>query len=510
MPPITRHQRTHEPLNGPTATETVYHTLRALADRLSRPAAPPDGLLSARVIGEFSAGKTRLLRELLGEQIPPALFPVSSLERQTRLPLEITYGESAVLELIKRPNDHDTAVVIQPLDAFPMRAQLSDYDPQHYRLRLTVPEQRLFLPTGDYYGEDHEPKRLLLIDMPGWNSGQDDIAEGDAAGIMAGYHNLALVFVVNANRLDGQDNHARLRDFLSTFAAADFAGTPTLLIVVTHCPHADRERLSARMRERVMSLWAELDEDAEALSLHLLAVDFAELTPDELSAFRETFWTHLFAPVQQEPTQTAAHPWIASIRHWSGEQDPRPRLPAAAARIADARALLARACQDGDFLPGMNMHRLLGLDASAIRARLLETWRRQMQCPDLEQLAARLAVPAPLADEHPLSLWWNHYWQAHLEQALAPTRRFFARAERALGEVQPDTPDLREHLAARLSAAHREALQALDSSFTCLVETAQTLSEESHLERAVATLLSLSLLEARYADHYALARADLA
>lgn len=486
------------------ATEIVYRALRTLAERLSHPTAPPDGLLSARVIGEFSAGKTRLLRELLGEQIPPALFPVSSLERQTRLPLEITYGETVTLELIERPDDCNAATVVTTLSTFPQRDELGEYDPLRHRLRLTVPEQRLFLQTGDHYSEDdQDPKRLLLIDMPGWNSGQDDIAESEAAGIMAGYYNLALVFVVNANRLDGQSNHERLRDFLSAFAEALFAGPATLLVVITHCSRDNHERLSARMRERILSLWAELDEDAEALCLHLLAVDFAELTPDELSAFRETFWTHLLAPVQQEPTGSAAHPWIAPMRHWSGEQDPRPHLASAAARIADARALLARACQDGDFLPGMNMHRLLGLDAAAIQARLLETWRRQMQCPDLEHLAARLATPAPLEDEHPLSLWWNHYWQTNLEQALAPTRRFFALVDRALGEIQPDTPDLSAHLSARLSEAHREAVQALDSSFTCLVETAKTLAEESHLERAVATLLSLSLLEARYADHYA-------
>lgn len=95
MPPTAR--RTPE---EPTATATLYRALRALAERLSRPAAPPDGLLSARVIGEFSAGKTRLLRELLGEVIPPALFPVSSLERQTRLPLEITYGENDADRLV--------------------------------------------------------------------------------------------------------------------------------------------------------------------------------------------------------------------------------------------------------------------------------------------------------------------------------------------------------------------------------------------------------------------------
>lgn len=502
------HQTT---LGSLTATASVYQALRSFAERLNHPPAPPDGLLTARVIGEFSAGKTRLLREVLGEQIPPTLFPVSSLERQTRLPLEITYGDPAALDLIERANDYDPADVKKTLRAFPAREELVDYDPLCHRLRMTVPERRLFLANGDHYGEDDQnPKRLLLIDMPGWNSGDDDIAEHDAVDIMAGHHNLALVFVISANRLDGQDNQERLLDFLSTLADSDFVNEPTLIVVVTHCPRTDQERLGARMRLRVETLWQTLDQDLEALHLHLMVVDFAELTPDELTAFRKTFWTHLLAPLQQDPSLSEeAHPWIAPIRQWSGQQDPRPLLPLAAARLADARALLARAFQEGEFLPGMNMHRLLGLDTAAIHARLLATWWRQIQCRDLEQLRERLAMPEPLADDHPLSVWWKHYWQPRLEQALAPTQRFFAQAERALRQVQPGTPDLNDHLTARLSDPHREAVQALNSSFTCLVETAQTLAEDTPLEQAVATLLSLSLLEARYLDHYNWARNSL-
>jgi hypothetical protein len=154
------------------------------------------------------------------------------------------------------------------------------------------------------------------------------------------------------------------------------------------------------------------------------------------------------------------------------------------------------------------MHRLLGLDAAALRERLLTVWRRQLECPDAEQLAARLATPVPLPDDHPLAAWWGQYWQANLERALAPARQFFARAEAVLRQVQPTTSDLRAYLAGHLSEHHRAAVQALDSSFACLVESAQALVAETPPERATATLLSLSLLEARYTDHEAWARGN--
>ena len=487
-------------------TTTLYRVMNSLYEHLSRSATPNDGVLSVRVIGEFSAGKTRLLRELLGRQIPPALFPISSLERQTRLPLEITYGDPATLELIERANDYDSAAVVTHLNTFPERDQLVQYDPQHHRLRLTIPELRLFLPNGDHYNaDDQTSKRLLLIDMPGWGSGDDAIAEGDAGAMMAGDYNLALVFVVNASRLDGENNAARLRDFLEVLAGADFVADPTLLIVITHCPCADQERLTVRLRRHVTALWQEeLEEESEALQLHLLAVDFAELTPDELSAFSATFWRHLLAPLQQEPTAPVTPPWIAAMRRWSAADDPRPRLRESSAWLAQIRNILAQVAPTaGDFLPGMNRHRLLGLEADAIHARLLQQWWRKTGYPNQQQLAASLAPPAPLFADHPLGHWWSDYWQANLEQTWRPVWHFFEAAEQALRQVQPDTPDINAHLARHLNESYYAATQALDSSFTVLMESVEALAEESQLERVVATLLSLSLLEARYAEQYA-------
>ncbi|MBB1077311.1 dynamin family protein [Rhodoferax sp. 4810] len=497
-------------MSSPTTnTAIVYRTLRTFSNHMQRTATPPDGLLSARVIGEFSAGKTRLLRELLGDVIPPPLFPVSSLECQTRLPLEITFAPTPALTLIQRANDYDTAAPIKLLTQFPVREELADYDPQHHRLQLTIPDQHLFLPDGDHYEDNNDPKRLLLIDMPGWNSGDDALADSAAIDLMAGYHNLALVFVVNANRLDGSANSERLREFLDTFSTADFVGRPTLIIVITHCPRPDQERLNNRLRERVLTLWQnELDQDAAQLDLQVLPVEFSELTPDELTQFRTTFWAHLLAPLANDatPINPAAHPWLAQLNRWPSEWDVRPQLIQAQTVLTAARELLTHARINNDFLPGMNMHRLIGLDAVAIQNKLRTQWLRQLKCQTQQQLTDRLAALTLLPTDHPLTAWWNEYWYANVERVLAQVRAFFQQADVAFQQVQTNTPDLHVHLAKHLHEPYQTALRLLDSSFTALVNTAPALADEPQCSRATATLLNLSLLEARYADYYQQAR----
>ena len=61
-----------------------------------------DGVLTARVVGEYSWGKTRVIREILANQIPQQYSPISSLEAQTRLQLEISYGQNNQLFLIEK------------------------------------------------------------------------------------------------------------------------------------------------------------------------------------------------------------------------------------------------------------------------------------------------------------------------------------------------------------------------------------------------------------------------
>ena len=68
---------------------------------------PSDSVLTTRVVGEFSAGKSRLLRELLQPCTPSHLLPISSREVQTCLLLEVTYNPEPELSLIEKTSDTD-------------------------------------------------------------------------------------------------------------------------------------------------------------------------------------------------------------------------------------------------------------------------------------------------------------------------------------------------------------------------------------------------------------------
>jgi hypothetical protein len=229
-------------------TPITVAALQSFAKKMEKETQLKDGCLTARIVGEFSAGKTRLLKELLNEVIPADLFPVSSIERQTKLQLEMTYGEQAELTVIEREADYSEAKVIKKLSKFPHREDkdCQDYQPEKHRLRLSVPEPRFILPEGDGYSEEKVPMRLFLIDTPGWNSGEDDIAESDASDIMAGHHNLGLVYVTDASRLDGKTNQQRLTDFLEVLQDADFLSEAHLVFVVTHCPPQEQVKLRKR------------------------------------------------------------------------------------------------------------------------------------------------------------------------------------------------------------------------------------------------------------------------
>lgn len=458
-----------------------------------------DGFLTARVVGEFSAGKTRLLRELLGELIPEPLFPISSLERQTRLQLEITYGEAPELALIQREHDYSPSVRIKSLDYFPARNELAELDPWQYRLRLSINEPRLILHNGDGYSDDKSPKRLFLIDTPGWNSGDDELAEQDAASILTGFHNLALVYVSQAARLDGATNAEHLRDFLSALAGADFLEQAKLLLVITSCPAEQAEHLQRRARKLVLQIWEELGGEADELELDILPIDFQQVTAAELQRFRERFWSCLLAPLGQSTQQVSRDPWATYLSRWSAEWDIRPRLRETAHLLERAETLLHRACHDGEFVAGMNMYRLMGLGTEAIRDKVMSTWLRQLES-DRAQLSDWSTPMLP--EGHPLQDWWRGYWQAELEQVLEPVRTFFKAALHAIAQLNPETADLQQHMQSRLAKPYQQALSALDSSFIRLVRTAKALDEEPATEKRIATLFTLSLLQARYEDYY--------
>lgn len=482
---------------APPNAAAVFGTVRRFAECMNAPVVLPDSVLTVRIIGEFSAGKTRFLRELLAPCIPDALLPISSLERQTRLPLEITYGPQAELLLVERPQDTRAGEERGRYAHFPHRAELSAFDPMRYRLRLAIPEPRLILRKGDGYGEG--AKRLALIDMPGWNSGDDELAESDANTLMTGHLNLALGYVCQASRLDGERNQDRLAAFLEALAAATFIGDRySLLFIITQCPPEDRTRLEALARGRVLEAWSALGEDPETLDLLVLGAEFSSMAPSELQRFRHSCWQHLLAPLQDDEDQTQ-HPWLPALQGWSDEWAIRPRLLRTQQVLEKAGEMLARVRKDGDFLAGMNMYRLIGMGSEERYAKLQAAWLRQIGATvqDIHLKLDALELPG----DHPLYAWWAGYWLPQLDATLVPVRQFFASADLALRELPADTPDLQHYLRSRLAVTFATAVSQMSNGFIRLVDTTRLLAGEAAPEKVVATLLTLSLLHVR-SEHY--------
>jgi hypothetical protein len=493
----TRGSKRTAPKRVPPDAAAVFDTVRRFAECMSAPVALQDSVLTVRVIGEFSAGKTRFLRELLAPCIPEALLPISSLERQTRLPLEITYGPQAELRLVERPHDARQGKELDRYAHFPQRAEVSAFDPMRYRLRLAIPEPRLILRKGDGYGDG--AKRLALIDMPGWNSGDDDLAESDANTLMTGHWNLALGYVCQASRLDGEWNQDRLAAFLEALAAANFIGDRyTLLFIITQCPPEDRSRLEALARGRVREAWSELGEDPETLDLLVLGAEFSSMTPAELQQFRHSCWQHLLAPLEDDEEQPQ-HPWLPAVQGWSDEWAIRPRLLRTQQMLEKAGEMLARVRKSGDFLAGMNMYRLIGMGSEERYAKLQAAWLRQLGASVQDTYLQFDALDLP--PEHPLYAWWTGYWMPQLDATLVPVRQFFAGADLALHELRADTPDLQHYLRSRLAVTFATAVSQMSNGFIRLVDTTRLLAGEAAPEKVVATLLTLSLLQVR-SEHY--------
>lgn len=466
-----------------------------------------DGSLSARIAGEFSAGKTRLLSAVLGDSVPPALVPVSSRDVQTRLPLEVTFGDAAALTVVEYPPQRDLgATTLRALPAFPAREEVMamGLDPQRHRLRLALPLPQLVLPNGDFFDERKTPKRLFLIDMPGWNAVDDEIAEDVAGMQLAGDFNLALVYVVNASRIDSHSNLQRLAGFLEVLADAEFVDLYRMLLVITHCGDAERARLEQRAACQIVELWTNtMGRARERLDLAVLSADFDAMAPPDLETFRACFWRDLLAPLGLAPV--AGHPWSERIRSWQSDWQPAPKVAASVAWLGQLRALLTMSRDDGRFLPGMSMPRLKGLEGDQLTQRLRQQWQQAWRRQGSEQPCVALAgelVDLGLDPAHPLGPWWAALWLPQLAVMMAAAQHFFDCADDALQAVTPHTHDLEAHLAQQLDAPYAAALAAVDGSFARLLDSLAA-TRDLAPDQLVATMLSLVSVQQSFEERCA-------
>lgn len=460
-----------------------------------------DGVLTLRVVGEFSAGKTRVIREILQDKIPENLLPISSQEAQTKLQLEISYGEQDQLLLIKKSDDRDQALILQILQAFPSREAVSQYDPYTHRLRLLINEPLFILTKGDGYHEDNTPKKLFLIDTPGWNSGEDDLAEQDARQFFVGEHNLAIIYVCHANRLDGELNQQHLNNFLDALDEAMFVSKQAhLQVIVTHCPAADQERLTKRMEQRVYDAWQELYFDRENLSVHVHALDFAEMSTQQIKQFKDKLWSELLKPMDTEKFELNRS-YSQQILTWQQNWDIRQLLSQQLKIIAQMEALIANIYINGQFIENMNMTRLKGLSQSEIQQRLTERWYQQLKISSAQDLAlAGLYVELPAS--HPLTMWWNQYWLTQIKKRYAPLADFIKTMQQTIEEIDHHVQNLQAYLSYKLNPSYLLLSDHIQhTSFELLMSTVTDHMQHLPLDQLIATLLKLSILQSRYQDH---------
>lgn len=461
-----------------------------------------DGVLTARVVGEYSAGKTRVIRELLANKIPEKYLPISSLEAQTRLQLEISYGQNDELYLIEKSEDYDDATFIKQLEQFPTRAEVIDYSPEDYRLRLLIDEPKFILAQGDGYTDDNQPKKLFLIDTPGWNSGDDALAEQDAHQYFVGEHNLAIIYVCHANRLDGEINKAKLDNFLEALGDAMFlTGKAHLHIVITHCQKDSQQRLMQLMQERVLKQWEELYFEPERLELKIKALDFAEMSENDIESFRTSFWQELLKPIGTEKFEFTQN-YADQILHWSDSWDIRKTIFKQIDDMRRMQQILNLARIDGQFIQNMNMTRLLGLSQEEMKERLTERWLRQIQVLNMDELK-ELQTSVPLCEEHPLYEWWSQYWLANLSVIDEKFNKYVEVVNKTIQTVTPNIDDLQAYLSKNISSEYLKITEDFTStSFDLLIQVIEQKMSSLSLEKFVATLLKLSVLQSRYEDHY--------
>lgn len=389
---------------------------------------------TVRVIGEFSSGKTRLMNELFGGLIPQALMPVSSRECQTIVPLEITYGNPASLSLIERICDEASSTVLQTLSQFPTREEiLKDYPQINHKMRLelTVPEPHLCVQTDGI--EEHSiPRRLTLIDMPGWNNDDFD-AERDKEKVVDKW-TFALVYVLASTRIDSQYNQDELTTLLELLQdEAWFLDQPTLVIVVTHCEENFHQRATEIMAQRIKAIKTKLN--YHDLAVKIQCVDFQELTPATKTQFTHQFWENLFSGWEKYSAFSQESREIDITRHLGG-WNPFEEFQSIRDVVLDAETIIYNFFSKADaMIPSMNTNRLVALKSSSdCYKRLWSEWEKTIGPIQLES-PFHHRIKQLKAGNNPFAPWWNYFVAQPIQEILKQLDQLLQKVDGAFEQV---------------------------------------------------------------------------
>jgi hypothetical protein len=322
------------------------------------------------IIGAFSAGKSRLVRELLRpHKTAHALLPISSLERQTALPLEITYAETPRLLRIDA-NKKETQ-----LAQFPARAEQQRFDASNHYLRLELPEPALLLGNVRLCSVEEGIKRVVLKDMPGWNSGDSFVAEDPLANGLVSADNISLVYVARSNGVDSQDDLIRLQAIFAAVESLEafFYNEFHLVVVVTRCDEDnEHEAIKQRITERLQHTLEKIGIE-DNFHLTVLCVEFGKESETlNHQTFINDFWQAVFAPIAEQKQAATATNWATRIQHWQDDWHLQGKLAQSLQLIKDTQQFVARFKKQDQFIANMNNTRLYELSTQKRRDKVHE------------------------------------------------------------------------------------------------------------------------------------------
>jgi hypothetical protein len=476
-------------------TELVKQAIQSFHDKMAKKIV--DEMAVVHIIGAFSAGKSRLVRELLrGYHAAHDLLPISSQERQSALPLEITYGE--VPRLLRMGENGD----VTHLPAFPVRDEQRLFDASTYRLRLELPEPELLLGDVALCSAEEGIKRLVVKDMPGWNSGDSFVAENALAGGLVGADNISLVYVVRANGVDSQDDLSRLHAIFTAVEAGDafFYNGFHLVVVVTRCEDvSEHAAITSRITERLQQLAEDVGIE-DVFTLSVLCVDFGKEQEDlNHAAFISRFWELITKPIADKKQIGSSAASNNRSLNWKKEWLIQSKIIASLDLMNAAQHWLNGFKKEDKFIAHMNSTRLLGLSKEECCLKLHTTWMKQV---GVWQPSREILSDLVLDDDHPLAQFWNGYWLGRLGGISGVVDDLALIMENAIKAFPLSTVDVEGYFHDNVEKNYTAAMDSLDNSFYCVAQSLDAIKHEKSQEKVVATLLSLSLLDAKYADYY--------
>lgn len=465
-------------------TDRNRRLLQVLAtlDQRMRDAAqvpPCEDAVPIRIVGEFSSGKTRLIRELLRGHVPDALLPYSSLQPETAVPLEVTHGLVPRLTLVQRCSDRDVDTKsLTELEAFPTREEVL-HSSENRRLRLEAPLPSLLC------ARDGEPSRVILIDTPGWNASADASALQQNLAALEDMCPPALIYVSRLDRLQRAGNDGAIDEMLDAIRGSLATGSFHFIVVVTNAAEvtASAQGVIDDFVERLRGRSVDVLGDELALVIDAITVDFDR--PSDRERFCDKFWRRLEAitgghvPLPQPPLD-------AMVRAW-----------ALGSHVRGMRALV-RGLQRWHeaLLHGPLAHKVnwvvLEAHSAARRREMVRRAFEDHHWPDGS--APMLDVRPPrLNAGHPLAEWWNEILVADITAAATELSRAW---EAQLANVsQPAVgTTLEDHLRTAIAAPLHRAERTLQTACAYFPECL-----DAHIDGdvdalpVIATMLAVSI-----------------